>query len=246
MKWHRADLHIHSCLSPCGEVVMSPRRIVAEARVRGLDLIAVTDHNSAENARAALRAAEGTPAVLPGLEVCSSEEVHVLALFDSLEAALALQEEVYRGITAANDPERFGLQVIANENDEVEGFQHKLLIGATDLSIEEIVGRVHALGGLTIASHIDREGYGILGHLGFIPPGLTFDALEISEAATLEQVEHLAREYQAYPFIRSSDAHAPDQIGRNTTCFLLEAATCRELTMAFRDEGGRRMAEAPV
>ena len=151
---------------------MSPRRIVAEARLRGLDLIAVTDHNSAENARAALRAAEGTPAVLPGLEVCSSEEVHVLALFDSLEAALALQEEVYRGITAANDPERFGLQVIANEHDEVlTGFDEHLLAGATAWSVESVVEAIHDVGGLAVAAHVDREGFGIIGQLGMIPAG---------------------------------------------------------------------------
>jgi PHP family Zn ribbon phosphoesterase len=243
LKWHRADLHIHTCLSPCGEIVMSPRRVVAEARTRGLDLIAVTDHNSAENASAVLRAAEGNPAVLPGMEVCSSEDVHVLALFDSLEPALALQEEVYRGITSANDPERFGLQVIANEQDEVEGFQAKLLIGATDMSIDQVVRRVHELKGLAIASHVDRESFGILGHLGFIPHGLRFDALEISDAAPPEEVRRLAREYATYRFIRSSDAHTPERIGSCTTRFLIEEASCGELKMAFEGEGGRRVAE---
>jgi hypothetical protein len=245
LRWFRADLHIHTCLSPCGELIMSPRRVVEEARARGIDLIAVTDHNSAGNAAAVLRAAEGTGvSVLPGLEVCSSEEVHVLALFDGLPPALELQEAVYRGITAANEPEAFGLQVIANEHGEVEGFEQKLLIGATALSINEVVTRIHDLGGVAIASHVDRESYGIIGHLGFIPPDVRFDALEISENASDDEARRLSRTYDKYEFIRSSDAHAPGQIGKAMTSFLIEKPTCGELQKAFRREGGRSVASS--
>ncbi len=240
LQWFRADLHVHTCLSPCGEVVMSPRRIVAEARSRGLEIVAITDHNSAGNVAATMRAAEGTGVkVLPGMEICSSEEVHVLAVFDAPEAALALQEEVYRGITAANDPEVFGLQVIANERDEVERFEQRLLIGATNLSVDDVVGRIHDLEGLAIASHVDRETFGIIGHLGFIPSDLRFDALEISGEAGEQVAGRLIREYPMYEFIRSSDAHAPGEVGRGSTRFLLEEPTCSELRKAFRREGGR-------
>lgn len=242
LRWFRADLHVHTCLSPCGEVVMSPRRIVSEARSRGLEIVAVTDHNSAGNAAATMRAAEGTGLkVLPGLEICSSEEVHVLAIFDVPEAALALQEEVYRGIASANDPEVFGQQVIANERDEVECFEERLLIGATELSVGDVVGRIHELDGLAIASHVDREGFGIIGHLGFIPSDLRFDALEISGAAGEEEAGKLFREYPMYEFLRSSDAHAPGEVGRESTRFLLAEPTCGELRKAFRREGGRRV-----
>lgn len=242
LRWFSADLHVHTCLSPCGELEMSPRRIVAEARRKGLDLIAVTDHNSAENAGAVLKAAEGTGVtVFPGLEVCSSEEVHVLALFDALGPAKAMQEAVYRGITATNDPDFFGLQVIANEHDEVEGFQHRLLIGSTEVSVGEVVRAIHDLHGLAIASHVDRESFGIVGHLGFIPPGLRFDALELSAAAGGDVARRLAQEYGMYEFIRSSDAHAPGQIGSGTTRLLIEEPTCEELRKAFRREGGRRV-----
>jgi hypothetical protein len=243
LRWFRADLHVHTCLSPCGELEMSPRRIVEEARRRELDLIAITDHNSAENAAAVLRAAEGTTVgVLPGLEVCSNEEVHVLALFDALSPAFELQEAVYRSISAENDPDAFGLQVIANEHDEVEGFQHRLLIGATDMTIDDVVRRIHDLNGLAVASHVDRESFGIIGQLGFIPRTLRFDALEISGSASAEESGRLFREYAMYEFIRSSDAHAPGDIGKGTTSFLIEAPTCEELRKAFRREGGRRVA----
>jgi 3',5'-nucleoside bisphosphate phosphatase len=247
LRWLRADLHVHSCLSPCGEVTMSPRRIVSEARRKSIDLIAVTDHNSAENAPAVLRAARGAGlTAIPGLEVCSSEEVHVLALFDSLQPALALQEEVYRGISADNDPDSFGLQVIANEDDEVEGFQPKLLIGATDMGIDDIVQRIHDLDGLAIASHVDRESFGIIGQLGFIPPALKFDALELSAGASDEKAHALSVEYPQHVFIRSSDAHALDQIGNAVTYFFVASPSCGELRMAFRQERGRAFAsEAP-
>ncbi len=243
LKWFRADLHVHTCLSPCGELEMSPCRIVSEAGGRELDLIAITDHNSAENAAAVMKAAEGkSVTVLPGLEVCSSEEVHILALFDSVEPALRLQDAVYRGITAVNDPDAFGLQVIANERDEVEGFQPRLLIGSTEMSVGEIVGSIHALNGLAIASHVDRENFGIIGHLGFVPPDLHLDALEISAAADGGAALRLAGEYPMYEFIRSSDAHMPGQIGQGTTKFLLEGPTCGELRKAFHREEGRGIA----
>ena len=219
---------------------MSPRRIALEAKRRELDVIAITDHNSAENVTAVQGAARATGVtVLPGLEVCSSEEVHVLALFDDLAPALVMQDEVYSGITAVNDPDSFGLQVIANEDDEVEGFQPRLLIGATQMSVDDIVRRIHDLGGLAVASHVDRESFGIIGQLGFIPSDLRFDALEISPAAQDEQVRDLSREYPEYVFIRNSDAHMPAQIGAAVTRFFIEAPTCRELGRAFRHEGGR-------
>jgi PHP family Zn ribbon phosphoesterase len=240
LRWYRADLHVHTCLSPCGELEMSPRRIVREARGAGLDLIAVTDHNSAANAGAVVRAAaETTVAVLPGMEVCSSEEVHVLALFDAVEAAMELQKEVYRGIAEENDPDVFGLQVIANERDEVEGYERKLLIGATAMTIDEIVARIHELNGLAIASHVDRESFGIIGQLGFIPPTLVFDALEVSDSAPPERALQLSGEYAQYRFVRNSDAHAPGRIGRGSSRFLIGAPTCEELRKAFRFEGGR-------
>ena len=243
LQWFKADLHVHTCLSPCGDVTMSPRRIIAEARRRGLDVIAITDHNSAENVPAVMRAAEGTTiAVIPGMEICSNEDVHVLALFGSLPSAWAMQETVYGGISQTNDPDAFGLQVIANEHDEVEGFQDKLLIGATDLSIGEVVERIHDLNGLAIASHIDRESFGIVGQLGFIPEGLPLDALEISSNASRELAGQLQGGYGRYVFIRSSDAHSLDRIGEQTTRFFMDSPVCEEIGRAIRREEGRAVA----
>jgi predicted metal-dependent phosphoesterase TrpH len=241
LTWFNADLHIHTCLSPCADLTMSPRRIVAEALHNGLDIIAVTDHNSSGNCTAVMGAAEGTPlTVLPGMEVCTEEEVHVLALFESSASAAAMQAEVYKHITGANDPEVFGLQVIASECDEVEGIEERLLIGATGLSLEEVVDKVHDLGGLAIASHIDRERNGILGQLGFIPAQSKFDAVEVTHAVGTDEAERFFRQGPHFPMIRNSDAHEPARLGGETTWYLLGAPSLAEIRLALRREGGRR------
>src|SRR5512136_2733562 len=117
---YRADLHVHTCLSPCADWAMSPRRIVARSRALGLDVIAVCDHNSAENAEVVMRVGrEQGLAVLPGLEVCSREEVHLLAIFAAPEQALRMQAAVYARLPGANRPEVFGHQIVATADDEV-------------------------------------------------------------------------------------------------------------------------------
>ena len=241
LKWFRADLHIHTCLSPCCDLFMSPRTIVAEALRNRLDIIAITDHNSSENVGAVMRAGcTSGISVLPGMEVCSREEVHVVAVFDALSEAMALQADVYGHLSGRNDPDAFGTQVIANEYDEVEGFEERLLIGAVDLPVDEIVLRIHELGGLAVAAHIDRESFGIIGQLGFIPPSVRFDGLELSPAIGDEEAGRRFSEYPRHLFLRSSDAHSRTQFGRTGTRFLMEQPTCEELRLALRMVGGRR------
>ena len=145
----RADLHVHTCLSPCGELEMTPTAIVHACLEKGIDIIAICDHNSAENVPGVKKAAEKTRlTVLPGMEVTTEEEVHVLAIFDQVEQSLSLQEEVYNHLLPGeNDEDLFGLQVVANELDEVETILNKLLIGGTNLSLDTLVERIHGLGG---------------------------------------------------------------------------------------------------
>ena len=158
---------------------MSPRAIAEQSRNKGLDIIAVCDHNSAENAGSVMRACSNKGVhVLPGMEINSREEVHSLAIFDSEEQARAMQEIVYRHLTGTNRPEIFGGQVVANEFDEVEGFNDRRLIGATQLGLNDVIREVHRLGGLSIASHIDRPSFGIVSQLGFISPDMELDAIE--------------------------------------------------------------------
>ncbi len=214
----RVDLHIHSCLSPCADLLMSPKRIVQQATAKNLDIIAICDHNSAENVRATVAAASGAPlTVLPGMEITSSEEAHLLAIFPGVEAALNLQKIIYLNLAPGENNEAlFGAQIVANEFDEVEGFNKRLLFGATSLSMERLTNVIHELGGLAVASHVDRDVYSIMGQLGFIPDNLKLDALEISRRMSRSRALELFPEIINFPLITSSDAHFPAAIG---TCF---------------------------
>ncbi len=240
-----ADLHVHTCLSPCATLDMTPVKIVGRALERKLSMIAVTDHNSAENAGAVMRVARETDLrVLPGMEVTTAEEAHMLALFDHLEDALAMQALVYeRLMPGENDEDLFGLQVVANEHDEVEGMNPRLLIGATTLSVSEVVGAIHARGGLAVAAHIDREAFSLVGQLGFIPPDLPLDGAEISARLSLAKARDRFPEYERLPFLACSDAHDLDELGRNPTRLWAGEPDFGELRMAFGGESGRRILE---
>ncbi|NIM91305.1 MAG: PHP domain-containing protein [Candidatus Aminicenantes bacterium] len=236
----KADLHIHTCLSPCTELDMSPKGILTAAKKKEIDILGICDHNSSENSLAVMNAAKRMNiSVLPGLEVTSQEEVHVLALFDDAEKALKLQERVYQNLPGENDEKAFGMQVIVNENEEVLGLNNKLLIGATTLPLEEIIQFIHSFDGMAIASHIDRESFSIIGQLGFIPDNLDLDALEISPAITFEEAKR--RFKYNYPITCSSDAHYPEDIGKCFTSFLLEEGTVAEIKKALKNKEGRKM-----
>jgi predicted metal-dependent phosphoesterase TrpH len=221
---------------------MSPRRITAHVSRQGIDIIAITDHNTAENIPAVLKAAtDSNVVVLPGMEVCSREEVHVLAIFENTRAALTLQSLVYDNLPGENNEEAFGLQVVANELDEVERLETKLLIGATELTIEQVVDAIHQMNGLAIAAHIDRESYSVIGQLGFIPSTVRFDALEISSRTSYAEARKRFSEYDAYTMLRASDAHRVEDIGKGTSNFLLEQPVFPEIVKAVHNTGGRRV-----
>jgi PHP family Zn ribbon phosphoesterase len=237
----RADLHIHSCLSPCADLSMTPRAIVGKAASVGINIIAVCDHNSAENVEVTRDLARGKGiTVIPGMEISSSEEVHILGLFRDMKDALKMQTVVYDNLQPGeNDEDRFGMQVVVNEIDEVMDFNRRLLIGATVLSVDRIVGLIHEFGGIAIAGHIDREGFGIIGQLGFIPPGIEFDALEISRRISIDEALQKFSEYRHIPWVTSSDAHCLDDIGKRTTGLLLHHSTFEELRLALKGIGDR-------
>ena len=236
----RCDLHIHTCLSPCADLDMYPRAIVDKALAEHLDVIAICDHNASENVPHVLKIAEGKPlVVLSGMEVTSSEEVHVLALFDDFGDLENLQALIYDHLPGVNDENAFGCQVIVNELDEVEGFNERLLIGATELTLAELIESIRGFGGLAIASHIDRESFSVLSQLGFIGDDTPFDALEVTRALGIRNGKRKYPHLASYPFVESSDAHFLDEIGKGTTQFYLEKGTLGEIRMAFAGQDGR-------
>jgi len=245
MRLWRADLHIHTCLSPCAEPEMTPRAIVARAREAGLDLIAICDHNAAENAEAVARAGrrEGL-AVILGIEVTTREEVHILGLFDRPSDLEGVQEHVYAYLDGENRPEVFGRQAVIGEDGAMVGENPRLLIGACDLALDEVVGLIESNHGCCIASHIDREGFGLIGHLGFVPD-VALDGLEVSARMTVEEAREKFGLGEEYGIIRSSDAHRLDEIGQAVTVFELAAPTAQEVRLALQGSEGRRVVETP-
>ncbi len=240
LRCFKADLHVHTCLSPCTELDMSPTRILTAAKKKEINIIGICDHNSSENSLAVMNAARKMNInIFPGMEVTSREEVHVLALFDEIENALKLQEHVYENLPGENDEDAFGMQVIVNEREEVLGSNNKLLIGATTIPLEKIIKTIHSLNGIAIASHIDRESFSIIAQLGFIPDNLELDALEISPAITPEEAK---KKYSYnYPITCSSDAHYPEDIGKAFTSFLIKDGTFAEVKKALKNEDGRKL-----
>ena len=244
LKIFNCDFHIHTCLSPCADLDMHPRALVERALEAGLDLIAICDHNSSENVPFVISAARGKNLnVLPGMEVTTSEEVHVLAIFDSLLNLTEIQKLVYQHLPGDNDERRFGVQAIVNENGEVEGINNKLLIGATDLSLDKLLNHIHQLNGLAIAAHIDRESFSVLSQLGFIDETIKFDALEITPATGIERARIKYRDLSNYSFIISSDAHFLKDIGKAKTKVVLQEPSIIELKMAFAKQNGRSVLE---
>jgi predicted metal-dependent phosphoesterase TrpH len=240
LKDFKMDLHIHSCLSPCGEPEMLPMAIVERARELHLDAIGICDHNSAENVIAVKKAGqrEGVE-VLGGMEICTSEEVHVLAFFDDDEALLEMQNIVYENLPGENDEGYFGEQLIADENDKIIGSTNKLLIGSTTLGIAKVVELVHGLGGLAIASHVDRESFSLIGQLGFVPEDLSLDGLELSRRCGPSEFCN----YESYglPRVQSSDSHILADIGKVATTFTLSCPSYSEVAMAFKRIEGREV-----
>ena len=226
----RIDFHIHSCLSPCASLEMSPRAIVARARETGLDCIALTDHCCAENLPAFHEACrEADMPCLYGMEVTTSEEVHVLCLFDRLEPAREFGYEVYDSLQHyPNDPERFGDQPVVTVDGTIEDFAEKLLIGATGISFFDLVPMALEAGALCIPAHIDREYFGVLAHLGFLPD-LPYSAVEVTSAQPPEAAGD-------WPVVRFSDAHQLDHIGRRYTEVEVAEFTVPALRRAFEEQ----------
>ena len=208
------DLHLHSCLSPCGDEDMTPANIVGMAAVKGLDVIALTDHNSCKNCPAAIYHGQKYGViVIPGMELCTAEEVHVICLFPELEAALLFYRYVYDRLQAIENDERiFGRQQIMDETDTVIGTVKKLLINATDIAFDETFSLVSSYGGIAYPAHIDKASTSLLSNLGFVPPDSTFTCAEIHDFRNLHTIQKQHPYFLGCRMISSSDAHYLEDI----------------------------------
>ena len=223
------DLHIHSCLSPCASLEMAPSEIVRRAAAAGMDGIALTDHQSARNCPAVAECARRVGiACLFGLEVQTAEEVHTVALFDSVEAAMAMTDWVYAAMPKrVNDPDTFGDQPVVTADDEIVEMEWRILAMGCRRTIPEAAAKIHELGGLYIAAHIDRPNFSVLSGLGAIPENC-FDAVELSRTA---DEATWAPKAAGYAVTRASDAHNLDDVARVWT----EADLPEFSTAALRD-----------
>jgi len=209
----KIDLHIHSVLSPCGDLLMTPKNIIKKAVKKNIKIIAITDHNSAKNVKVTLELARDYPiTVVPGIEVETKEEVHVLCLFKKLSPLLRLQDYIYSNLPdEENDEEIFGPQIITDQNDEFVKKEKKLLATASLIGFNQLVNRVQKLKGLVIPSHVDKE-FGLIKNLGLIPEDLSLPVLEIFKKT---QIKDYLQEFpflQEYNLIKNSDSHYLDEI----------------------------------
>lgn len=234
------DLHIHTCLSPCGDSRSVPTSIVNSALQKKIDALAICDHNASENVKPVRQAAEGSGLVVfGGMEITTRSEIHVLGLFDDNGDLSRMQDLIYENLPGENDKDVFGPQYIVDCEDYVLGYNEHLLIGAVELDIEEIIQAIHDCGGAAIASHIDKEAFSILSQFGMIPEGLELDAVEFSRNYTNSPYD---LSNIGYPVVTFSDAHHPDQIGEVTTEFWLDRPSIAEIKKAFTGDYGGHFA----
>ena len=208
------DLHIHSCLSPCGDDDMTPANIAGMAAVKGLDVIALTDHNSCRNCPAAMyHGAQYGVTVIPGMELTTQEEVHVICLFPDLENALSFDPLVYeRLMPVRNREDIFGKQQIMNEKDEVTGTVENLLINATSIGFDEVFPLAQSFHGIAYPAHVDKSSTSILSNLGFVPPESTFTCAEFHDFGNLHRIRKEHSYFEKCNVICCSDAHYLEDI----------------------------------
>lgn len=241
MNQYRADLHIHTCLSPCASLDMTPATIVEKALVQNLNIIGITDHNSTRNAE--LVARKGRDAgllVLMGAEVTTREEVHCLVFFEDPHELKLFQQFIDERITRIpNLKGHFGYQPVIDENENIVEMISYYLPAALTAGINEVQQKTASLGGMFIPAHIDRPSNGILSQLGFIPPGLIFDGLGISRTAFEKHVVKHCLLNVKTSFLTNSDSHYPEQIGEIYSVFHMQHLSFEEVRKAMHKVGGR-------
>jgi len=243
MKQFRTDLHIHSVLSPCGDLDMSPARIIQQAVRCGIDILGISDHNSTHHCRLMMELGhENGIRILPGVEVNTKEEIHCLAFFENIEMVENFQDFLDLKLPDLyNDPQLFGQQLVVDRDENIINEIEVMLASGIRASIYEVSAEVHKRNGIFIPAHIDRPYTSILSQLGFIPPDLDFDALEVSARSRVVNFLGLHPEFGRYTLITNSDAHVPEAIGRATSLFVMKDTSFSEIKLALKKEGNRNV-----
>ncbi|MBR3588493.1 MAG: PHP domain-containing protein [Clostridia bacterium] len=209
------DFHLHSCLSPCGDNDMTPYNLVNMAKIMGLDAIALTDHNTCLNCEAAMKVGkEAGILVIPGMELCTDEEVHVVCLFPALENAMAFSRYVRERIPPVeNRPEIFGDQFVMDDRDNIIGSEKLLLTTAANVSLDKVPEIMKEFGGISFPAHIDRSSYSVISNLGMIDEYMGFSTAEITKKADKNEYIKKYPVLERMHILTSSDAHYLENIG---------------------------------
>ena len=249
MNEYRADLHVHTALSPCGDDAMTPPAIVKLALAKGLHIVAICDHNTAGNVaavqKAATRMGGDRLCVIAGMEITTAEEAHVLGLFPDAGAAMAAAALVGATLPEADGDyaRRFGTQYIIDEWGTITGEEGRMLAAATTYDLSGTVRLIHEHGGLAIASHIDRPSFSVISQLGMLPPEAGFDAVEVS-CNFIEGASKLDLGTIGLPVTQSSDAHFLWDVGKSVIIARLEGVSFGELAAGIRGSAGREVHRA--
>lgn len=239
-----ADLHVHSILSPCAAIEMTPRNIVWHAQQYGVDIVAITDHNACDNVQAALEAAKGTDVtILLGMEVESKEEVHLIVLFEKMRQLRQWEHFIQQHMSGRlNDAERFGAQFIVDADDNFVAEKTEMLLASLTVGVAEISAQANKLGGICIASHVDRPTYSIISQLGFIPPDVELAAVEVSRNMRVADATQRIPAIGCLPVITASDAHTMvDFINGPKSVFYIEQPTIGEIRQALLAQNLRKV-----
>jgi len=243
VKAFAADLHVHTALSPCAEPEMTPGNIIGLSLEYGVDIVAITDHNSGENVRAVSGFAEGTGVtVWPGMEVQTREEVHLVVLAADIDGLEGWQRFVYDHLPdRLNRPDVFGEQQLFDKEGRVTGVVPRLLLTSVGLSVDEVRLEATRRGLLCYPAHIDRPICSYISNLGFAPPAGDFDLIEVSSKAKVEEVVRKFPLLEGRSILVSSDAHRLEELGPARTRLLLEEPTLDELRAAIAGRGERKI-----
>ena len=231
------DFHLHSCLSPCGDNDMTPNNIAGMAKLNGLNIVALTDHNSVLNTPAFFEAAKRYSIVpVAGMELTTAEDIHVVCLFETLRQALSFGEAVNKRRTLIkNRVEIFGEQLILDGDDEIKGSEEFLLSNATSITVDESLAFVESYGGICYPAHVDRESNGIIATLGTFPEEPAFRFAECNDAANIEKYREKYPVLADKPVLVSSDAHYLENMREAQHFFELEGESEQEIrTDLFR------------